>query len=80
MTMLNSIKSKTVMVKRTSTRHSDEVGDLIEIGNETYYIVGRCVENFVVYDILYPIKIRRGVTAFTHIRLFFIAFRYLLGI
>ena len=79
MTMLNSIKSKTLMVKRTSTRHSDEVGDLIEIGNETYYIVGRCVENFVSYDILYPIKIWR-LTAFTHIRLFFIAFRYLLGI
>jgi len=75
---MKKIKSQVIKVKATSTR-KDEVGEIISIGNEYYYVLDNCVEEHVHYTLLYQLNTVE-VNAWTHIRTVFIGIRYLLGL
>jgi hypothetical protein len=75
---MKKIKSQVIKVKATSTR-KDEVGEIVSIGSEYYYVLDHCVEEHVNYTLLYQLNIAE-VNAWTHIRIMFIGIRYMLGL
>jgi len=75
---MKRIKSQLIKVKATSTR-KDEVGEIVLIGNEYYYVVDTCIEEHVHYSLFYPLNIVE-ITAWVHLRLMFIGIRYMLGL
>jgi hypothetical protein len=75
---MKKIKSQLIKVKATSTR-KDEIGDIVSIGNEYYYVADTCIEEHIHYSLFYPLNIVE-INAWVHIRLMFIAIRYTLGL